>query len=104
MTPLRAWWAALSRSARCGLGQHEHAADLSVAGLSRLRCLHCGRTSAGIAIDAPRYTYSAGMEQPDKKLRLHNLRLKRCPCTACEEARAARRQRRTKVTTMRRTA
>ena len=104
MIPMRSWWTIAKRAALCLIGQHEDAADLSVAGLSRLRCLHCGRVTAGIAINAPRYAYSPGMERPDAGLRLHNSRLKRCLCVACETARATRRQRRAKVQPIRRSA
>ena len=115
MTPVRTLWAIATRALLCRVGQHEdttHTRDATEAtadapaqpAIIQQRCLHCGHLTKGWTQDAPRYAYSLGMERPDKGLVLHNGRLKRCLCVACETARATRRQRRAKVTTMRKIA
>ena len=113
MTPLRARLAGWSRQIRCRLGDHEYtvhptaaqeaAGDApAVPALLRQRCLHCGHLTHGWAQDGPRYTRTQPADRA--QLVLHNPRLKKCPCAACDEARLQRRARRAKVTDLKRTA
>ena len=99
MTPLRARLTGWVRLIRCWLGDHEyttHPTDAqeavgdapAVPAILRQRCLHCGHLTSGWAQDGPRYavTQPAGRAQ----LVLHNPRLKKCPCAACDQVRAQR--------------
>lgn len=107
MTPLRARLISLAHAAHCLVGDHAYVAEVpvSVQGVRsptlHQTCLYCRRQSPGLTQDAPRYAYSAGMERPDPRLVLHNPRLKRCACNACE---TRRRERRQKVIAMRKSA
>ena len=74
----------------------------AVPALLRQRCLHCGHLTHGWAQDGPRYTRTQPADRA--QLVLHNPRLKKCPCAACDEARLQRRARRAKVTDLKRTA
>lgn len=97
----------LAHRAHCLVGDHAWIADVPVddegtrSHTLHQRCLYCRAQSPGLTQDTPRYAYSAGMERPDPRLVLHNPRLKRCACNACEQRRRDRRQ---KVTAMRKTA
>jgi len=96
--PLRAWWAWTAQVIRCAGGLHEYAAEAPVdqagrsTGVLRRRCLHCGQVTAGWEMSAtPGYTRT---QEPDlARLRLHNGRLRRCACGACETRRRERGQR-----------
>lgn len=113
MTPFRARLAGWARTIRCRLGDHEYtthptaaqeaAGDApAVPAMLRQRCLHCGRTTAGWPQDGPRYRLTQPADRA--QLVLHNPRLKKCPCVACDEARAKRRSKRATVTTLKRPA
>jgi hypothetical protein len=98
----------LAHAAHCLVGDHAWLAEVPIAAdgtrspTLHQQCLYCRRTSPGLTQDAPHYAYSAGMERRDARLVLHNSRLKRCACVACEQRRRDRRQKR--PVTLRRTA
>lgn len=113
MTPLRARLAGWRRQIRCGIGDHEltthpvaaqaAAGDApAVPATLHQRCLHCGYLSAGWPQDGPRYQVTQPGDRV--KLVLHNPRLRKCPCAACDQVRAKRRSRRGKVTELKRPA
>lgn len=49
MGVLRAYGAVLLKVLGCVMDQHEYVLDASVPGVLRLRCLHCSRTTPGVA-------------------------------------------------------
>lgn len=109
MTPLRARVHGWIIRLHCWVGDHEWHAEVPVDAdgqrqpVLRERCLQCGATTVGISqASGPRYTVTQSADRA--RLTLHNPRLRRCPCAACEASRAARRARRGKVAPMRRTA
>lgn len=113
MTPWRARLARGHQLVRCWLRKHEYTTHPETAqeasgdapahpAILRQRCLHCGHLTDGWVQDGPRYrmTQPADREQ----LVLHNPKLKKCACVACDQARVQRRARRVKVTTLKRSA
>jgi hypothetical protein len=113
MTPWRARLAGWARQIRCRLGDHEltmHPTDAqeaagdtpAVPAILRQRCLHCGHLTAGWPQDGPRYAVTQPADRT--QLVLHNPRLKKCPCAACDQARLMRRARRAKVAELKRPA
>ena len=110
MRPLSVRWHQLVRAAQCWCGDHNWMTDASSLADGTptptlyQRCLYCRRQSPGVTLDAPHYAYSAGMERPALRLTLHNPRLRRCPCVACETRRRERRSQRAKVQPLRKTA
>lgn len=113
MTPFRARLSGWSRQIRCRLGDHEYTTHPTAAqeavgnapavpALLRQRCLHCCALTEGWPQDGPRYQVTQPADRA--RLVLHNPRLKKCACAACDQARLQRRARRAKVTTLKRTA
>jgi len=113
MTPWRARLARGQQLVRCWVGQHEWTTHPQTAqeavgdapaqpGILRQRCLHCGALTDGWVQDGPRYKTTQHADRA--QLVLHNPRLKRCPCAACEQTRVARRAKRSTVTTLKRSA
>lgn len=113
MTPWRARLHGFTVRVKCWLQQHEYTTHPETAqeavgdapahpAILRQRCLHCGHLTDGWVQDGPRYrmTQPADREQ----LVLHNPKLKKCACVACDQARVQRRARRVKVTTLKRSA
>ena len=97
----------LAHAAHCLVGDHAWIADVPVADdgtrspTLHQHCLYCRARSPGLTQDTPRYAYRAGLELPLPVVVLHNGRLKRCACMACE---TRRKDRRSKVTAIRRSA
>ena len=98
MTPLFARWAAMKQAVRCLLAQHEYSTEAPVTekgeptGVLRQRCLHCTHVTEGW--DTTRVTRYRRTHEADRaRLVLHNGKLRRCPCAACEDRRRQRRQR-----------
>ena len=113
MTPWRARFARGEQLVRCWLGLHEWTTHPQAAqegagdapakpGILRQRCLHCGALTDGWVQDGPRYAITQLGDRA--RLVLHNPKHPRCACAVCDQARTARRAKRGKVTTLKRSA